>query len=467
MKLPWTKIADAAVVRSSIDGYFLQPGQVPVPHYGPEMAVTDPSGWLSLTRGEAGSPVTETSALSSTAFFRGVSVIASTIATLPLKSYRTSDDDVRSQVPSVLDNPGGQFFTPFEWVELVMVHLVLWGNAYLLHIYNAGGQLVALFPMHPSLVTPSWVCNDQGSVVGKQFGASLNGDPVVWSALEMTHVMGLGTDGLQGASVLTVARRALSTAVAGDSAAARMFANGMLIGGLVTTDEAMTEADGKTVMAGLKAKLTGTNNAGDIAMVNASLKFTPWSMSAMDAQFLESRQFQVEEISRLLGVPKVLLAEDGASSWGTGIGQLLAYMQKTTFVPWTTRVEQRLSMLLASPRHCEFEYDGLLAGTPMEQTALLAAQLGAGIIDVNEARVVLRLEPKAPPIASSDEVAQALQLAGTWPRVLQMPDGLLGLVNQLLVMNGKEPLGPPPGPVPPPLGASPPPADPIQESDGA
>jgi HK97 family phage portal protein len=196
--------------------------------------------------------------------------------------------------------------------------------------------------------------------------------------------------------VLNVARNVVGTTLAGDRAAARMFSSGMLIGGLVTTDETLDEDDGKLVMAGLKQKLTGTQNAGDIAMVNASLKFTPWSMSADDAQFIESRSFQVEEISRLLGVPKVLLAEDGASSWGSGIGQLLSYMQKTNYVPWTTRVEQRLSLLLAKPRHCEFEYDGLLAGTPFEQTQLLAAQIAAGIIDADEARVVLRMPPRTP-----------------------------------------------------------------------
>lgn len=452
MRLPWVKRA------SSIDGYFLTPAEQPAPHYGPEMAITDPSGWMMMSGNDAGESVTETTALGSTAFFRAVSVIASTIATLPLKSYRTSDDGVRDLVPSFLDDPCAPFFTPFEWVELVMAYLVLHGNAYLLHLMNGAGTLQGLFPIHPSLITPEWVTSPDGHIIGKQFKTTIKGATVYYSEDEMTQIMGLGTDGLQGVSVLSTARNTLGSTISGDRAAARMFANGMLIGGLVTTDETMTEDDGKTVMAGLKQKLTGTKNAGDIALVNASLKFQPWSMNAVDAQFLESRTFQVEEISRLLGVPKVLLAEDGASSWGTGIGQLLAYMQKTTFVPWTRRVEQRLSLLLSSPRHCEFEYDGLLAGTPMEETALLAAQLAAGIIDVNEARAALKLDPKVVPSEpSTPEVAQALQLAGTWPRVLQMPDGLLGLANQLLVMAGKEPFA---GTTP--LGAPPPPAAPTE-----
>lgn len=409
MKLPWIKTRNSNSVASdtanlarasSIDGYFLTPAEQPYPHYGPEMAITDPSGWLMMNGNDAGVTVTETSALGSTAFFRGVSVIASTIATLPLRSYRTDADDARFRVPSFLDDPCSPFFTPFEWVELIMVMLVLHGNCYLLHLYNGGGAVTGLFPIHPSLITPSWVCDAEGRIVGKQFTSSVkdsDGKPLTYDESQMTQIMGIGTDGLAGLSVLTVARNALGTTLAGDRASARMFANGMLIGGLVTANENLSEDDGKLVMAGLKQKLQGANNAGDIALVNASLTFTPWSMSAEDAQFIESRTFQVEEISRLLGVPKVLLAEDGASSWGTGIGQLLSYMQKTTFVPWTRRVEQRLSLLLPSPRHCEFEFDGLLAGTPMEETQLLAAQLAAGIIDVNEARAVLKLAPRALP----------------------------------------------------------------------
>ena len=424
---------------SSVDGYF-NPYPV-MPHYGPQMSIANPSGWLAMSRGTAGVAVTEESALGSTAFFRGVSVIASTIAALPLRTYSTDfKTGVRTQVGSVFDNPGAQFFTPFEWTEIVMVHLVLHGNAYLLHLYNDAGQLTGFFPLHPCLVTPEWVENDAGKIVGKRFKTDIGDGPTYHDETQMTQIMGLGCDGLRGLSILTVARNAIGTGLAGDLAAARMFASGMLIGGLVTTDDAtLSKEDGKALIADLKARLTGASNAGDIALVNASLKFSPWTMNAADAQFLESRQYQVEEVSRLLGVPKVLMAEDGASSWGTGIGQLLAYMQKTTLVPWTTRFQQRMSRLLSNPRHVEFDYAGLMQGTPMEQTELLAAQLAAGIIDGDEARAALNLEPRVSGPAPDPEVVQALSLAQAAPSLLQSP-GLVQLVNQLRVLSGKPPI---------------------------
>lgn len=419
------------------------------------MSISDPdvAGFLGIgTSSVSGETITEHTTLSSSAWFRGVSVLANTIASLPLKTYRTSDDMERSQVDSLFDDPCPGFFTPFQWVQILMVHLVLHGNAYLLILRNAAGGMVGLFPIHPTLVTPQWVCDEDNRIVGKRFMTSVSGQTLYYAQDEMIQIMGMGTDGLRGYSLLRLARNAIGVTLAGDHAAGRMFSNGMLIGGLVSTEETMDEEDGKLVMAGLRQKLTGSQNAGDIALVNASLKFTPWTMSAEDGQFIESRQFQVEDASRWLGVPKVLLAEDGASSWGTGIGQLLAFMQKTTFVPWTTLMEQVLSQLLPKPRHVEFLYAGLLKGTPLEETQLLAEQLSAGIISQDEARAILNLPPLDKGPEPDTETVQALSLAQAAPSLLQNP-GLVALVNQLRSLNGKPPLPDPAATATPPLGA--------------
>lgn len=368
------------------------------PHYGPNTNLSSVGGFLGLGgTNDAGVVVNENTAMGSTAFFRSVSVIASTIATLPLKTYSTAGDDSRREVSSIFDDPCPQFFTQFEWVELCMVHAIMWGNVYLLHLYSNAGALVGLFPIHPAMITPEWICDANGNIVGKRYAATVSGTVRYLDTTQMTQIMGLGTDGLAGMSVLSVARNAIGTTLAGDKAAARMFSSGMLVGGLVTADETLSKEDAEIVMSGLKAKLTGAQNAGDIALVNASLKFTPWSMTADDAQFIESRQYQVEEISRLLGVPKVLLAEDGASSWGTGIGQLLAWMSRTTFMAWTSRFEQRLSLLLSNPRHVEFVYAGLLQGTPAEEVALQVQLIDAGIMTVDEVRAIRNLPPLSAP----------------------------------------------------------------------
>lgn len=372
---------------------------------GPTFNLQDPAlaEFLGISStSEAGVGVDERKTVGLTAAWRAVKLTSGVLAALPLKTYR-DDNGQRKSVGSVFDNPGGDFYTPFEWKSLVFCHLLLHGNAYLLHVYNGAGALVALFPIHPSLITPEWVKDGQGrNTLARRYKATVDGAEKFYGEADLTHVMSTSLDGLKGMSPIEEERNALGSSIAADRAAARMFANGMLVGGLVTSDETIDEDDGKTILAGLKAKLTGSQNAGDIAFVNASLKFTPWTMNAEDAQFLESRQYQVAEIARIFGVPVQLLMQDGASSWGSGIQELVRGWQKFDLTGWTTPFEERCSRLLADTRFCEFDYAGLNQGSPAEEIGLLIQQIEAGLLTIDEARAIRNMPPRATPDAGSD-----------------------------------------------------------------
>lgn len=376
------------------------------PHIGPAVTLRDPAlaGYLSYGANEAGVNVTESTALGLTAVYRCVSIIASTVAGLPLKSYRDDADGVRTPVKSVWDDPGAGMFTRYEFVHLVMVHLCLQGNAFLLHVYNGAGALAGFFPVHPSCVTVK--CEDPRD--GRTFSVSLNGTTVVYDESEMTQVMLFSLDGLTGSSPIQLARNAIGTGIAGDRAAASMFSSGLMVSGIVTSDETLTEEDAKIVKAGLDAKMTGTHNAGSLAFVNRSLKISPWTMNAEDAQFIESRQHQITEVARIYGIPKVLLAEDGASTWGSGIAELDRGMAKYTLRGYTTPFEQRASGITRGQTFVEFDYAGLLQGTPKEELELLMLQIQAGLLTVDEARAIRNLPPlgaSSPPPADPTEGA--------------------------------------------------------------
>lgn len=349
----------------------------------------------------AGVDVNESSSLSLTAVYASVRLISGTVAGLPLKSYRTLGDGSRERVSTWLDNPGGAVgLTPYEFKELAMVHLLLHGNFYGLHVYNGAGTLAGLNPIHPLAVT---VESADNTAANKVFTITLaDGTRRAFTNTDMTHIPGLSTDGLVGVSPIRAMRDTIGTGIAGNDAAARIYKNGLLIAGLVTSEDTIPEDEAKSITASLKGRLSGTENAGDIAFINRNLKFTPWTMNAEDAQFLESRSFQVEEIARLYGVPKEMLSASGATSWGTGISELVRAFQKFTLAPYTTRIEERLSALLASPRHCEFDYDGLLQPTPSEVTDNLVKEIGAGLLTVDEARRILN----RPPLTTPQEVTQ-------------------------------------------------------------
>lgn len=372
---------------------------------GPTVTLRDPAlaEFLGIGGGsDAGVPVTQTTAMGVTAVYRSVRLIADTIGSLPLKSYRDAGG-VKTPVPSLLDNPGGEFLTPYTWKQTVTAYGALYGAAPLLHAYNQAGALAGLIPLHPSHVGVEWDA-DKGE---RRFTVTMDGQSAVYTPADLTYVIFFTLDGVRGVGPLTLARHAIGTAIAGDTAAARMFQNGMLIGGLVTPSEDMTEQQANDALIGLKAKMTGTRTAGDLVLINAALKVQPWTMTAEDAQFIESRQYQVEEIARIFGVPKELLSASGATSWGSGIQELVRGFGRFTLPAYTTPIEEALSNLLSNPRFCEFEMAGLLQGTPAEEIELLIRQMEAGILTADEVRSIRNLPPlpagEAPAVPDNQE----------------------------------------------------------------
>ena len=123
-------------------------------------------------------------------------------------------------------------------------------------------------------------------------------------------------------------------------------------------------------------------------------------MTAADAQFLESRAFQIEEVARWFGVPPHLLMQtDKQTSWGTGVEEQNNGLSRFTIHPWTTRIEQALSRLLPSTQWVEFDFASLERPTPEDEINLIIAQVNAGILTVDEARALRNLPPLNAPVA--------------------------------------------------------------------
>lgn len=347
----------------------------------------------------AGVPVNETTALGLSGVWRSVSLISGTIASLPMRSLRESDGRTQP-VPSFLDTPGGpgpDTLTPFEWKETVLAHLTVHGNAYLAHVYNGAGALVGLVPLHPLAVAPEWEKDESGKLTGRKLYrvSQIDGRTVEFDSSTMTQIMALSLDGLKGLSPITVARNSLGTAIAGDRAAARMFGNGPLIAGMVTPEDDITEDDAKAIKADLKGKITGVDNAGDIAVINRKLKFTQWQTTNADAQWLESRQFSIEEIARWWGIPPFeLMQTEKQTSWGTGIESQQRGLGRTVLSPWAQRVDQRLSRLLPRGQWVEFDFAGLERANPEDEIRLLLEQIAGGLLTVDEARAIRNLPPR-------------------------------------------------------------------------
>lgn len=346
----------------------------------------------------SGVHVGQSEALSIAAVWRAVALISQTLASLPSGVIETDDDGMTRSVSSWVDNPAGpEGQTSFEFWESIYAHLLIHGNAFCLITYNAGGGVAYLKTLHPSGVSIEVDMFGQ-----KTFVISSTEGIVRLSSRHILHIPGLSFDGIRGLSPIAVARNSLGTAIAGERSAANMFAKGPLLAGLVTPDyEDMTPEDSTAIKEMIDRKMTGWERSGEVAVVNRRLKFEPWSMTMADAQFLESRQFQIEEVARWFGVPPfALMQTEKATSWGTGIESQQRGLSRQVLLPWASRVEGRIGRLLAPRRKHRFDFTGLERPTPEQEIGLIIAQYKAGLLTTNEARAMRHL----PPIAGEDQL---------------------------------------------------------------
>lgn len=347
----------------------------------------------ALPQSSSGVAVSESTALTLSAVWRACNVVAGTIGTLPLHTIRTLPDGTRQVVPSFLDEPAGpDSLTSLEWAETIVWHLLLHGNAFLLHRYNGAGALVGLEPVHPLSVGTEWDSERPG---GKHYQVNLcDGSLIDADASSLTQIMGPSLDMLLGMSAITIARNSLGTAIAGENAAGALYRSGAMISGLVTPEEDLDADEAVAIRDDFRQNALGSNNAGGIAVINRRMKFQQMSMSAEDAQFLQSREFSVSEIARWFGVPANLLMKDGAvSTWGTGVEVVNRGLRQYTLLNWTTRIERRLSRLIPRTQQPEFDYSMLERPSTSDEWNLYTTTVNAGLMTPNEARARMNLPP--------------------------------------------------------------------------
>lgn len=383
-------------------------GAPPPPYQPPETrdwSISSPEvfGLLGAVPGLSGVAVNETTAMGLSGVAGCVQLISGIIADLPLRTVKTNDDGSTVRTSSWLDDPAGlNGPTPYEFIEMVVCNLALHGNHYSLKIRGGAGQLLWLQPLPPQSVSIE-VKNGQ-----KVYRVQLdNGKSRELTDREILHIPYLSLDGVRGMSQITNARIALGTAIAGERSAARLYKSGLLASAIVTPTEQLSPDEAQIVRDTLDRMLAGEVNAGAIAVLNKALNVEKWSINPADAQFLESRRFTTSEIARFFNVPPHLIGDvERSTSWGEGINQQTLAFQRYTLRRYTSRIEARLTRLLnetPSNRKAEFDFRGLLAGSPSEEIELLIKQKEAGLLTDDEVRAKLNMPPLPKPEKTPEE----------------------------------------------------------------
>ena len=341
----------------------------------------------------SGKVVTERSAMQMTAVYACVRILSEAIAGLPLHMYRYKDDGGKEKAldhPLYLllhDEPNPEM-SSFVFRETLMTHLLLWGNAYAQIIRNGKGEVVALYPLMPNKMTVSRDETGQLYYTYQKSQEELPKDNTYTVTLhpsDVLHIPGLGFDGLVGYSPIAMAKNAIGLAIATEEYGSKFFANGAAPSGVL--EHPGTIKDPQRVRESWMSQFGGSANSNKIAVLEEGLKYTPISISPEQAQFLETRKFQINEIARIFRVPPHMVGDLEKSSFSNIEQQSLEFV-KYTLDPWVVRWEQSIQRTLLTPEEkktyfVKFNVEGLLRGdifgTRMRISATPSLRYGTGL----------------------------------------------------------------------------------------
>ncbi|MDR1463749.1 MAG: phage portal protein [Oscillospiraceae bacterium] len=369
---------------------------------------TQPKNALSTTRpfffGRANSSavVNERTALSQAAVLACVRVISESVASLPLHLYKFQGTGgvaaTAHPLYRLLHTAPNPDMTSFVFRETLTSHLLLFGNAYAQIIRNGLGEVMALYPLQPNkmdvwrhengeIFYTYWREKDETKAHEKQGGVTL-------PKREVLHIPGLSFDGLVGYSPIALAKNAIGLAISTEEFGAQFFSNSANPCGIISHPDHIS--DHATLREEWEKEFRGNRRNG-VAILEDGMKFTPISIAPDQAQFLETRKFQLSEIARIFRVPPHMIGDLERSTFSNIEHQSIDFA-KYTLGPWLTRIEQELEKSLLSPAEqaqyeIRFNIEGLLRGDYETRMRGYAIGRQNGWLSANDIRALERQNP--------------------------------------------------------------------------
>ena len=324
-------------------------------------------------RTTSGKPVNETTAMQTTAVYACVRILSEAIASLPVHVYQYKDGGGKEMVIDhplyqVLHDEPNPEMTSFVFRETLMSHLLIWGNAYAQIIRDGAGRVLGLYPLLPNKMD---VQRDDKGEIYYVYSRSSDENPnfkeygdIKLKKEDVLHIPGLGFDGLIGYSPIAMAKNAVGMTLACEEYGASFFANGANPGGVLEHPGVLK--DPSKVRDSWNAVYRGASNAYKIAVLEEGMKYQQVGIPPEEAQFLETRKFQINEIARLYRIPPHMVGDLEKSSFSNIEQQSLEFV-KYTLDPWVIRWEQSLQKALLLPGEkgkyfIKLNVDGLMRG---------------------------------------------------------------------------------------------------------
>lgn len=359
----------------------------------PENKLSNNSHSFFVGQSSSGKRVNEKTAMTMSAVYSCVRVLSETLASLPLHVYENTEvgskKATQHSLYNLLHNEPNSEMTSFIFRETLMTHLLLWGNAYAQIIRNGKGEVLGLYPLMPDKMS---VDRDEDNRIYYQYLTS-SGERVTLSSQDVLHIPGLGFDGLVGYSPIAMAKNAIGMSIAAEEYGAKFFSNGATPSGIL--EHPGTVKNAESLRESWTRGFSG-NNSHKVAILEEGMKYTPISISPNEAQFLETRKFQINEIARIFRIPPHMVGDLEKSSFSNIEQQSLEFV-KYTLDPWVIRFEQAFNRGLLKDKekdkfYIKFNVDGLLRGDYQSRMNGYAVGRQNGWMSANDIRALENLD---------------------------------------------------------------------------
>ncbi|MBC7285456.1 phage portal protein [Hoeflea sp.] len=327
----------------------------------------------------SGASITPKAAMKNTTVYRCVSLISYSVGMLPfhLRERETKEKATDHPLFRLLHRRPNAWQTAFEFRTFMQQQALVEGDAYAL-IVRSGSRITQLVPLTSAHVLVKQKADWSIEYKWQKPGA----EPRLFQQGEIFHVRnGLSENGLNGLSLVRQAAEAIGLAVQTEAAAARLFRNGMMVGQVLRHPGKLSPEAYDRLVASMEQR-EGAENAHRSMVLEEGMEVSPGGTTGKDAQAIEQRKHQIEEIARPFGVPRPFLGMDD-TSWGTGIDVLGQAFVRYGLNPWFEAWEQAVDRSLmtdaeANRYEAKFNPGALLRGNMKDQADFFAKALGAG-----------------------------------------------------------------------------------------
>ena len=364
------------------------------------------SGEESIASDSKFENLTKDKAMQSTGVFSAVRVLNETIGSIPIQTYIKTDKGretvTNNNIYEMFHEIPNDEMTCQALKEAGMMSLNLGGNAFFQKLKNKRGDIVGLYPIDFSKVT---IQRDDN----KKLQYLVDQKP--YTRDEIFHIPAFSYDGICGLTPITQCGSAVLLGEQYQDYNKNFFKNGAFTSGTIELDGSLSDEAFLRLKNDFDKSYRGLANAGKPIILEEGAKFNPLKMSQADAQFMESRRFQLEEIARIYRVPLTLLQDFGRATWNNMEQQQLFFVM-FTILPIVKRWEENIKTQIMTKEqrksgfYVEFQLGNLLRGDIKTRFETYATARQWGIMSINDVRKLENMNP----IAGGDTYLQPLNM---------------------------------------------------------